>query len=57
MCMTMEHLKFIDNICSLPFPLSKLSDAFGLTGSKSWYLHYFNKMENLHYVGEIQDIE
>jgi DNA polymerase III alpha subunit (gram-positive type) len=57
MCMTMEHTEFIDSICFLPFPLRKLSDAFGLTASKSWYLHYFNKMESLHYVGEIPDIE
>jgi hypothetical protein len=50
----MEHLKFIDSICFLPFPLRKLSGAFGLTASKSWYPHYFNKAENLDYVGQIQ---
>jgi hypothetical protein len=53
MCMTMEHLKFIDSICFLPFPLRKLSGAFGLTASKSWYLHYFNTTENPDYVGQI----
>jgi hypothetical protein len=53
LCMTMEHLKFIDSICFLPFPLRKLSGAFGLTASKSWYPHYFNSMENLDYAGEI----
>jgi hypothetical protein len=53
MCMTMEHLKFIDIICFLPFPLRKLSGAFGLTASKSWYPHYFNTTENLDYVGQI----
>jgi hypothetical protein len=35
MCMTMEHLKFIDSICFLPFPLHKLSVAFALSASKS----------------------
>jgi hypothetical protein len=57
MCMKMEHLKFIDSICFLPFPLRKLSAAFGLTASKSWYLHYFIKTENLDYVGHIPDTE
>jgi hypothetical protein len=57
MCMKMEHLKFIDSICFLPFPLRKLSGAFGLTASKSWYPIYFNTMANLDYVGQIQDIE
>jgi hypothetical protein len=57
MCMKMEHLKFIDSICFLPFPLGKLSGAFGLTASKSWYIHYFIKTANLDYVGQIPDIE
>jgi hypothetical protein len=57
MCMKMEHLKFIDSICFLPFPLRNLSGAFGLTTSKSWYPHYFNKAANLDYVGQIPDIE
>ena len=30
----MEHLKFIDSIGFLPFPLRKLSSAFGLNASK-----------------------
>jgi hypothetical protein len=54
-CMTMDHLKFIDSICFLPFPLRKLSGAFGFTASKSRYPRYFNKMENLDYVGQIPD--
>jgi hypothetical protein len=57
MCMKMEHLKFINSICFLPFPLRKLSAASGLTASKSWYPHYFNKAANLDYVGQIRDIE
>jgi hypothetical protein len=57
MCMKMEHLKFIDRIRFLPFPLRKLSGDFGLTASKSWYPHYFNTMANLDYVGQIPDIE
>jgi hypothetical protein len=56
LCMTMEHLKFIDRIWFLPFPLRKLSGAFGLTASKSWYPHYFNSMEYLDYVGQIPDL-
>jgi hypothetical protein len=55
--MKKEHLKLIDSICFLPFPLGKLSSAFGLTASKSWYLHYFNKAANVGYVGQIPDIE
>jgi hypothetical protein len=43
LCMSFEHKKIID---------SKLSGAFGLTASKSWYPHYCNKMENLDYVGQ-----
>ena len=37
--MKMEHLKFIDSISFLPFPLRKLSTALGLTASKGWYTH------------------
>jgi hypothetical protein len=52
-CMSFEHMKFVDSICFLPFPLRKLSGSFGLTVSKSWYPHYFNKMETLDYVRQI----
>jgi hypothetical protein len=52
--MTMEHLKFIDSFF-LPFPIRKLSGAFGLTASKSWDPYYFNSMETLKYVGQIPD--
>jgi DNA polymerase III alpha subunit (gram-positive type) len=45
MCMRMEHLLFLDSISFLPFALRKLSDAFGLTVSKSWYPH-FNTRES-----------
>jgi hypothetical protein len=34
-CMTFEHMKFIDRISYLPFPLRKLAGAFGLSSSKS----------------------
>ena len=50
----MEHMKFIDSVSFLPFPLRKLSAAFGLTIAKEWYTHYFNA-ENLKYVGSIPD--
>jgi hypothetical protein len=56
MCMTVEHMKFIDSISFLPFPLRKLAGAFGLSASKSWYPHYFNTKENLNYIGPIPDI-
>ena len=52
--MTMEHMKFIDSICFLPFSLRKLSGAFDLTASKAWYRH-FNIEENLDYVGSVPD--
>jgi hypothetical protein len=55
--MSFEHMTFIDSICFLPVPLRKLSSAFGLTASKSWYPHYFNSMENLDYVGQIPERE
>ena len=32
--MKMEHIKFIDSISFLPFPLRKLSAAFGPTAAK-----------------------
>jgi hypothetical protein len=56
MCMTVEHIKFIDSISYLPFPLRKLAGAFGLSASKSWYRHYFNTKDNLNYVGPVPDI-
>ena len=40
----------------LSFALRKLSDAFGLTVSKSWYLHYFNTRANLDYVGKFPEV-
>ena len=54
--MKFEHMKFIDSVCFLPFPLRKLSSAFGHTVSKSSYPHYFNKEETLNYVGPIPDV-
>ena len=36
--------------------LCKLPEAFGLSATKSWYPHYFNTAESLHYVGPIPDI-
>ena len=53
--MKMEHIKFIDSISFLPFPLRKLSTAFGLTAAKGWYYHYFNSEENLDHVGSNPD--
>jgi DNA polymerase type B, organellar and viral. len=56
LCMKFEQPKFIDSICFLPFPLHKLSRAFGLTTSKSWYPYYFNTEENMNYAGSIPDV-
>jgi len=55
-CMTMEHLTFIDSISFMPRSLLKLPDAFGITVANSWYPHYFNTNENMNYVGEIPDV-
>jgi hypothetical protein len=41
--------------CFLPFLSGKLSGAFGLTASISWYPNYFNSTENLNYVGKNPD--
>ncbi len=51
----MEHIKLIDSIRFLPFPLRKLAGAFDLTAAKGWYPHYFNTEENLDYVVSIPD--
>jgi hypothetical protein len=56
-CMTMGNFKFIHSICFLPIPLRTLSCVFGLTASKSWCPLYFNKTENLDYVGQITDLK
>ena len=53
--MKLEQQKFIESISFLPFPLHKLSSAFGLTASKGWYTNYFNTQENLDYVVSIPD--
>jgi hypothetical protein len=55
-CMTMEHLTFIDSISFMPCSRRKLPEAFGLTATKSWYPHYFKTRENMNYVGEIPDV-
>jgi len=39
MCMRMEHLVLLDSVSFLPFPLSRLTEACGLTVAKSWYPH------------------
>jgi len=55
MCMKLEHRVFLDSVSFLPCPLRKLSEAFGMTASKSWYPYYFNTEENLDYVGPMLD--
>jgi hypothetical protein len=51
--MTVEHIKFIDSMSYLTFPLRNLAGAVGFSASKSWYPHYFNTKENPNYVGPI----
>jgi len=55
-CMKMENRVFLDCVSFLPCPLRKLLEACGLIASKSWYTHYFNTEEHLHYVGPIPDV-
>jgi hypothetical protein len=55
--MKMKHIHFLDSVFYLPMPLSKLPEAFGLSSSKSWFLHYFNSKANLDYVSPIPDIQ
>jgi hypothetical protein len=54
--MKIEHMLFIHSVSYLPMPLRELSDAFGLSVTKSWYPHYFNTNSNLNYVGPIPDV-
>jgi len=56
-CMTIEHLTFLDSVSFLPMALRKLPEAFGLTAIKSWYPHFFNTQANRDYVGAIPGIE
>jgi len=55
--MTIQHLTLIDSISLLPMTLRKLTEAFGLSVTKSWYPHFFNTKANLNYVGPIPDKE
>jgi len=45
--MKIERMLFIDSLSYLPMPLRKLPDTFGISVTKSWYLHYFNNKTNL----------
>ena len=56
MCMTIEHITFIDCISFLPFRLRKMAGAYVLCNSKSWYSHFFNMKEHLNYVRPIPDV-
>jgi hypothetical protein len=55
--MRVHHIQFLDSVLYLPMPLNKMPEAFGLSVEKSWYPHYFNREENLNYVGSIPDVE
>jgi len=54
--MRMEYLVFLYSLSFLPFPLRRLTEAFGLTVAKSWIPHYFNIEENLHNIGPRPDV-
>ena len=54
--MKIELMLFIDSVSYLPMPLRTLSEAFGLSVTKSCYPHYFNTNTNLNYVGPIPDV-
>ena len=43
MCMKVEHLVFLDSVSFLPCTLRKLTEAYGLSASKSLYTVYFNR--------------
>jgi len=46
----------LDSVSFLPTPLRKLSEAFILATTKSWYPHYSNTEENLDYLGPLPDV-
>jgi hypothetical protein len=56
LCMRKEHLFFLDRVSFLPLALSSVPEELGLTASKSWYTHYFNRKANMDNVGRIADI-
>ena len=56
-CMTVQHLTFLDSISFLPMALRKLPEACVLAASKSWYPHYLNTRFNLDYIGPIPGID
>jgi len=56
MCMNMEHVVFPDSVSFVTCAFRKLPETFCLQASKSWYPHYFNTVENLHYVRPNPDI-
>jgi len=57
MCINIENLVFLDSVSFLLCPLRKLSEAYGLTASKSWYPHYFNTERNLDYTCPIPEVK
>jgi hypothetical protein len=56
MSIKVEQLYFLDSVSYLPIHLRKLPQAFSLSASKSWHLHFFNTKENMDYVGTLSDI-
>ncbi|XP_069505099.1 uncharacterized protein [Ambystoma mexicanum] len=50
-------IRFIDSLNFLPMKLSKLPKAFGFPGSKGYFPHFFNTVQNQSYVGAIPPME
>lgn len=49
-----KNISFIDSLNFISMPLSKFSSAFGLTGiAKGYFPHFFNKAENINYIGPL----
>ncbi|XP_075438335.1 uncharacterized protein LOC142477223 [Ascaphus truei] len=59
LCVTIPDLniRFIDSLNFLPMKLSKLPQALGFTGSKGYFPHFFNTVQNQNYSGSMPSIE
>ena len=51
LCMSVEHICFVDSLNFIPMSLKNMPKSFDLTCRKGYYPHYFNTAENLDYVG------
>lgn len=52
LCMSLNHIKFIDSMAFLQMSLASFTKAFGLQElKKGFFPHFFNRAEFQHYVG------